>query len=89
MVNIVPTIRIRGWQYLVALEEQRPGIFVSCSEEPLQGLVSPRIKLPKGALSALAREDPANQHHLDYIDKFDVLVHHALNARLQRYQLVR
>ena len=78
----MPAVRVYGRRLLIALKEQLPGIFVSSSEEPLQGLVSPRIKLPKGALSALAREDPANQQHLDYIDKFDVLVHHALNARL-------
>ena len=46
------------------------------------------IKLPHRATSALAREDPVNQHHLNYIDKLDVLGYHTLNARLQRYQLI-
>ena len=57
-------------------------------KEPHQGLVLLWIKLPQRAASALAREDPANQHHLNYIDKLDVLGYHALNARLQRYQLI-
>ena len=61
---------------------------MSSFEEPLQGLVPLRVELPKGAFSALAGEDPANQHHLDYVDKLDVPINHALNAHLQRNQLV-
>ena len=37
----------------------------------------------------MAWEDPANQHHLDHVNELDVFIHHALNVRLQRYQLVR
>ena len=46
VVNVVSTVRIRGWRYLVALEEQFLGIFVSGLEEPLQGMVLLRIELP-------------------------------------------
>ena len=40
------------------------------------------------ASTALAWKDPANKHHLDHIDELDVLAYHALDARLQCYQLV-
>ena len=46
VINVVSTVRIRGWQYLVALEEQFPGIFVSGLEVPLQGMMLLRIELP-------------------------------------------
>ena len=58
-------------------------------EEPFQGLVLLRIEFPQRAASALARKNSVNQHHLDYVNKLDILGHHALNTRLQRYQLVR
>ena len=43
---IVPAVRINNRRLLVALEEQLPGIFVSSSEQPLQGLVLLRIEFP-------------------------------------------
>ena len=46
MGNIVPAVRVYGWRRLVALKEQLLGIFVSGSEEPLQGLVLLRVELP-------------------------------------------
>ena len=87
--KIVPTVRVYGRRLLVALEKQLPGIFVSGSEEPHQGLVLLRIELPQRAASVLARKDPADQHHLDDVKELDVPGHYTLNARLQRYQLVR
>ena len=72
----------------VALKKQLPGAFVSTLEEPYQSLVLLRIEIPQRAASALARKNPADQHHLDDINELHVLGHHALNARLQRYQLV-
>ena len=74
---------------LVGLEEHLPNTFVRNAEEVLQGLVLGRIKLPQIAGPALAWKDPAIEHHLDHIDKLDVLVDHALYARLQRCQLVQ
>ena len=89
MGNIVPVVRVYGWRCLIALKEQLPGIFVGGLEEPHQGLMLLRIEIPQRSASALARKNPTNQHHLDYVSKLDILGHHALNTRLQRYQLVR
>ena len=58
------------------------------AEELQQGLVLGRIVLPQIARLALARKDPTNKHHLDHIDKLDILVYHVLNARLRCCQLV-
>ena len=69
---------------LVGLEKHLPDTFVRGAEELLQGLVLGRIELPQMASPALAGKDPAKKHHLDHIDKLDVLVHHALDAHLQR-----
>ena len=85
----MPTIRVYGRRLLIAFEEQLPGVFVSGAEELHQGLVLLRIELPQSGSSALVREDLANQHNLDHIDELDVFVHHALDARLQRHQLIR
>ena len=69
---------------LISLEKHLPDTFVRGAEEPLQGLVLGWIKLPQVASPALARKEPAKKHHLDHIDELDVLVHHGLDARLQR-----
>ena len=58
-----------------ALEQHPPGIFVCSIEEPTQGLVLCRIKLPQTEVPLLAREDPADKHDLDYVDKLELLVH--------------
>ena len=57
-------------------------------EEPHQGPMLLRVEIPQRSSSTLARKNPANQHHLNYIDELDVLGYHALDARLQRYQLI-
>ena len=64
-----------GCGSLCALEQHLPGIFVCGVEEPAQGLVLCRIKLPQIKGPLLAREDPANEHDLDYVDKLELLVH--------------
>ena len=46
MSNIVPAVQVYGWRHLVALKEQLPGIFVSGSKEPLQGLVLIGVEFP-------------------------------------------
>ena len=66
-----------GCGSLGALEQHLPGIFVRSVEEPAQGLVLCRIKPPQVEGPLLAREDPADEHDLDYVDKFELLVHHA------------
>ena len=89
MGQVVPTIFGLLWPHLVGLEEDLPNTFERNAEEVLQGLVLGRIELPQIAGPALAWKDPAKEHHLDHIDKLDVLVDHALDAHLQRRQLVR
>ena len=74
---------------MIGLEKHLPDIFVLGAEEVLQGLVLGRIKLPDMASPALAWKDPVKKHHLDHVDKLDVLVHHALDACLKCRQLVR
>ena len=46
MGEVVPAVRVYGWQRLVALEEQLPDIFVCGSKEPLQGPVLFLVEFP-------------------------------------------
>ena len=71
------------------LEKHLPDIFMRGAEELSQGLVLGRIELRQMASPALVGKDPEKKHHLDHIDELDVLVHHALHARLYRQYLVR
>ena len=89
MGQVVPTILGRLRPRLIGLENHLPDVFVCSAEELLQGLVPSWIELPQMESPALARKDPAKKHRLDHIDKLDVLVYHALDARLKRWQLVR
>ena len=82
MGQVVPTVSGRLRPRLIGLKKHLPDAFVCSAEELLQGLVLGRIKLPQMASPALARNDPSKKHHLDHIDKLDVLVHHALNTHL-------
>ena len=70
-----------------ALEEHPPGIFMSHVEEPVQSSVLRRIELPQVELPLLAREYPADEHNLDYVDELELLVHHVLNTCLESGQL--
>ena len=56
-------------------------------EEPVQSSVLCRVELPQVELPLLAREDPADEHNLDYVDKLELLVHHVLNICLESGQL--
>ena len=76
-----------GCRSLGALEQHLPGIFVRSTEEPAQSLVLRRIKLPQVEGPLLAREDPADEHDLDYVDELDLLVHKVLDAGLESGQL--
>ena len=76
-----------GCGSLGALEQHLPGIFVHSVEEPAQGLVLCRIKFPQMEGPLLAREDPADEPDLDYIDKLELLVHQILDACLKSGRL--
>ena len=58
-------------------------------EEPVQSSVLRRIKLPQIELPLLAREYPADEHNLDYVDKLELLVHQLLDTGLESGQLLR
>ena len=60
---------------LGALEKHLPGIFVCRVEEPAQSLVPRRVELQQVESPLLTREDQADEHNLDYVDKFELLVH--------------
>ena len=76
-----------GCEGLNALEKHLPGIFVRRVEEPVQSSVLRQVKLPQVESPLLTREDPADEHNLDYVDKFELLVHQGLDACLESGQL--
>ena len=76
-----------GCGSLGALEQHLPGVFVRSVEEPAQGLVLCRIKLPQVESPLLAQEDLADEHDLDCVDELDLLVHKVLDAGLESGQL--
>ena len=78
-----------GCGSLGALEQHLPGIFVRSVEEPAQGLVLCRIELPQIKVPSLAREDPAEEHDLDYVDKLKFLACHVPDTLLESVQLHR
>ena len=80
MGQVVPTILGRLRPRLIGLEKHLPNVFVCSAEELLQGLVLDRIELPQMESPALARKDPAKKHHLDHIEKLDILLYHAREA---------
>ena len=64
-----------GCGSLGTLKQHPPGLFVRSVEEPAQSLVLRRIELPHIEVPLLARENPADEHDLDYVDKLELLVH--------------
>ena len=74
---------------LGALEKHLPSIFVRCVEEPGQSLVLGRVEFPQIKSPPLTREDPAEEHDLDYVDEFNLLVHHVLDAGLESGRFFR
>ena len=72
---------------LSALEKHLPGIFVRSVEEPAQSSVLRRVELPQIEGPLLTREDPVDEHNLDYVDKLELLVHQGLDACLQSSHL--
>ena len=73
----------KGRRYLGALEQHLSDVLVHRVEEPVQSSVLRRIELPQGKLPLLAQEYPANEHNLDYVDEFELLIHHVLNTCLE------
>ena len=72
-----------GCGSLGAFEKHLPGISVRRVEEPAQSLVPRRVELPQVESPLLTREDRADEHNLDYVDKFELLVHQGLDACLE------
>ena len=72
---------------LGALVKHLPGIFVRRVEVPAQSSVPRWVKLPQVENPLLTREDQADEHNLDYVDKFELLVHQGLDACLESGQL--
>ncbi len=68
---------------LGAFERHLPDLFVCSVEDPIQSLVLRRIELPHVETPSLARENPADEHDLDYVDKLELLVHQLLDAGLE------
>ena len=46
VIYVVTPVRESGRRYLVALEKQLPGIFMSRFEKPHQGMVFLRVEIP-------------------------------------------
>ena len=84
-----PRSSVRGGRYLGALEQHLPDVLMRRVEELSQRLVLGRVELPQIECPSLTQEDPAEEHDLDHVDELDFLSYHALNAHLQRYQLLR
>ena len=59
---------------LGTFEQHFPDLFVCSVEEPAQSLVLRRIELPHVETPSLARENPADEHDLDYVDKLELLL---------------
>ena len=72
---------------LGTLEKHLPGIFVRRVEKPAQSSMLRRVELPQIEGPLLTREDPADEHDLDYVDKLELLVHQGLDACLQSSHL--
>ena len=64
-----------GCGSLGALEHHLTDILVHSVEEPAQSLVLRRIELPHIEVPLLARENPADEHDLDYVDKLELPFH--------------
>ena len=74
-------------RYLGGLEQHLPDVFVRCVEELSQRLVFGRVELPHIKCPSLTREDPAEEHDLDHVDKLDFLAYHVFNTVLESSQL--
>src|SRR4051812_27145018 len=76
-----------GWGDLSTLEQHPPDVLVRRIKEFAQSLVLGRVELPQIERSLLTREDLADDHDLDYVDKLELPVYHILDAGLESVQL--
>ena len=76
-----------GRRYYSGLEQHLLDVFVRSVEELSQRLVFGRIKLPHIGCPSLTRDDPVEEHDLDYVDKLDLLGYHIFDAVLESSQL--
>ena len=68
------TVLGSGRGYFGGLEQHLLAVFMHRVEELSQRLVFSRIELPHIERPSLTREDPAEEHDLDHVDKLDLLV---------------
>ena len=54
-----------------------------CVEEPGQSLMLGWVELPQAESPSLTRENPAEEHDLDYIDEFNLPVDQVFDAGLK------
>ena len=87
--GVEPTVLGCGRRCFEGLEQRLPCVFMCHAVEPLKSLVFGRDKLPQIECPPLARQNLANEHDLDHVDKLDVLVLHALDAVFESGQLCR
>ena len=76
-----------GRRYLGALEQHPPDVLVHRVVELSQRLVLGRVELPQIECPSLTRENPAEEHDLDHVDKLDFLTHHVPDVGLESGQL--
>ena len=84
-----PAVLGCGRRYFRGLEQCLPHVFVLHAIEPLKRLAFGWDELPQIECPPLARQNSANEHDLDHIDKLDVLVLHAQDAGLESGKLCR
>ena len=58
-------------------------------EELSQRLVLSRVEFPQIECPSLTREDPAEEHDLDHVDKLDFLAYHIFDTALESGQIHR
>ena len=69
-----------GRRTLGSLEQNPPDVLVRRVVDLSQRLVLGRVELPQIECSSLTRENPAEEHDLDHVDKLDFLVNHVLDT---------
>ena len=69
------TIFGSGCGGLGSFKQHSPDIFVRSIKEPAQSLVLRQIELPHTEAPSLARENPADEHDLDYINELELPFH--------------
>ena len=84
-----PTVLGYVRRYFGGIEQRLPCVFVLHAVEPLKHPVFDRDERAQIEYPPLARQNPANEHDLDHVDKLDVLVFHALDAVYESGQLCR